>query len=288
MNHTSPDDTLADAARGYALEWPVLPLKAERKEPATAHGKDDATTDPDQIREWWNHNPRYNIGVRPPVGYVVLDVDPRNGGTDNLIELIDGRRMPETWMTRTGSGGWHIWLKAYPPFRSTLCKGVDIKYNTGYVVMPPSVHPNGRVYRWVNEHPIAYTPVWLLSLMRPPVRKVEPASSQRISKTFDGESIADEFSNSVPWTDILEPHGWRCTSRNPDADGARWLHPTATSECSATIKNGCLFVYSTNTPFDVTESGNPNGYTRFRAYAVLNHGGDMKAAARALSERRSK
>ena len=77
-------------------------------------------------------------------------------------------------------------------------------------------------------------------------------------------------------------HGWACLDPDPDADGARWLHPAATSKCSATIKNGCLFVYSTSTVFEFTESGDPHGYTKFRAYAVLNFGGDLKAAARAL------
>ena len=69
---------------------------------------------------------------------------------------------------------------------------------------------------------------------------------------------------------------------DPEADGARWVHPNATAKWSATIKHGCLFVYSTNTPFRVTEAGNPIGYTKFRAHAVLNHDGDMSAAARAL------
>jgi hypothetical protein len=78
------------------------------------------------------------------------------------------------------------------------------------------------------------------------------------------------------------PHGWECLSPNPDGDGAKWLHPTATSACSATIRNNCLFVYSPNTPFAVTESRDPKGYTKFRAHAVLNHDGDMSAAARAL------
>ena len=87
----------------------------------------------------------------------------------------------------------------------------------------------------------------------------------------------------MSWADVLEPHGWRCPA-HPDEDGAIWLHPTATSSCSATIRNGCLFVYSPNTPFDVTEGGSPKGYTKFRAYAVLEHGGDMSAAARALSQ----
>lgn len=45
-----------------------------------------------------------------------------------------------------------------------------------------------------------------------------------------------------------------------------------------------MFGYGVNTPFDVAEPGYPKGYTRFRAYAVLNHNGDLKAAARALRE----
>jgi hypothetical protein len=47
-----------------------------------------------------------------------------------------------------------------------------------------------------------------------------------------------------------------------------------------------LFVYSTNTPFEPTEAGRPHGYTRFRAWAVLEHGGDLSAAARAAAQLR--
>ena len=45
----------------------------------------------------------------------------------------------------------------------------------------------------------------------------------------------------------------------PTRDGAHWLHPTATSACSATIRNGCLFVCSPNTPFDITEGRKSQG-----------------------------
>ena len=77
---------------------------------------------------------------------------------------------------------------------------------------------------------------------------------------------------------MLSPHGWTCPDPDPDADGARWRHP------GATIRHGLLFVYSAATPFQPTEAGAPHGYSRFRAYAVLEHGGDLRAAARALQE----
>jgi hypothetical protein len=81
---------------------------------------------------------------------------------------------------------------------------------------------------------------------------------------------------------VLAPHGWTCPDPNPDADGARWRHPGATNPKSATIRHGLLFVYSQATPFEPTEPGRPRGYSKFRAYAVLEHGGDQRAAARTL------
>ncbi len=145
------------------------------------------------------------------------------------------------------------------------------------MVLPPSIHPaTGRPYTLIDR-PVAAPPDWLVTLLRPEPPKTTAAKGSS-GGTFSGPSIADQFSANTSWADILEPHGWESIAGDPD----RWLHPTATSSCSATIRNGCLFVYSPNTPFDVTEGGSPKGYTRFRAYAVLNHDGDLSAAARAL------
>jgi hypothetical protein len=124
-------------------------------------------------------------------------------------------------------------------------------------------------------------PAWLIELLRPERVKPTPAP-RKLFSVLRGPSVADKFTESTSWVDILTPHGWRCLDAAPDADGARWLHPAATSACSATVRHGCLFVYSPNTPFDISEPCDPHGYTRFRAYAVLEHGGDLSAAARAL------
>ena len=92
-----------------------------------------------------------------------------------------------------------------------------------------------------------------------------------------------------PTNTARTPVGPRSWSRT--AGGASTRIPTRTglvgctrptSACSATVRNGCLFVWSTSTVFDISEPGYPKGYTRFRAYALLNHDGDMGAAARAL------
>lgn len=142
---------------------------------AVPHGKDDATTDLGQIAEWLARYPDCNWGVRPPVGVIVLDVDPRNGGASNLAALqTRNRPLPATLTARTGGGGLHIWLSYTGPARGRLCTGVDVKTNSGYVVAPPSVHASGGVYEWLTELPAARAPRWVRIMLNPPLPRYAP------------------------------------------------------------------------------------------------------------------
>ncbi|WP_433577538.1 bifunctional DNA primase/polymerase [Nocardia brasiliensis] len=163
------DHALAYARAGLG----VLPLAARGKAPVTEHGKDDATTDPDVIRAWWDRNPLCNIGIRPQPGVVVLDVDPRSDGSLEALGAI-----PPTWTAATGGGGWHVWFRHSGKARGRLdgVAGVDIKTNTGYLVAPPSVHPSGGVYRWVNRARVARLPDHLRARVSPAPVRLRPHS----------------------------------------------------------------------------------------------------------------
>lgn len=288
--------------------WPVIPLRG--KIPAIpnphprggwdrqhcrgecgleGHGVLDATTYPETVARWWGGRYRgYNIGAKVPHSMFVIDVDPRSGGDSSLsvLETVYGA-LPETLTTISGrgDGGRHLFFRR-PVGDLTarhLGSGIDLKTDTGYTVHAPSIHPDtGRPYERIDR-PVADPPRWLIELMRPQHVPAAPRSAQRLFAAHYGPSIADQFSQNASWADVLAPHGWQCVDGDPDTDGARWRHPKATSAASATVRHGLLFVYSPNTPFDVTEHRNPAGYTKFRAYAVLEHGGDMSAAARALA-----
>ncbi len=140
------------------------------KHPRILHGKDAATTDVRVIAAWWTCWPDANLGVRPPEGVIVLDVDLRAGGPTALVALLakQGRHLPPTLTANTGGGGLHAWYACPPPYRGQLCAGVDIKSGSGYLVAPPSLHASGRRYRWANELPIAPAPSWLWQLVRRP------------------------------------------------------------------------------------------------------------------------
>jgi hypothetical protein len=256
------------------------------------HGVFDATTDLAQIAAWWGG--RYagaNILGRVPAGMFVLDVDPQNGGDVTITEhkRIHGP-LPKTLATLSGrgTGGSHRFYRRPAGKLSSkrLGLGIDIKTSAGYVVLPPSIHPDtGKPYIALR-HPVADPPRWLVELIKP-ADTITPPTSRRSPPRYGhlGGSIADQFSAGTSWADVLGPHGWECPGHDYDEDGAVWLHPAHTSSCSATVRHGCLFVYSTSTVFEVTEESDPHGYTRFRAYAVLNHDGDMSAAARVISGR---
>ena len=158
------------AARKYAkLGIGVFPLAEGEKVPvAGSRGFHDATTDTEQIRWWWNENRWFNVGLRPPEGVIVLDVDPRNGGSLDALRGPNGK-IRRTLIARTGSGGFHLWYRFDGPTRGKLSTGLDIKtHHNGYVVAPPSVHPNGTRYEWRIVAPIAPLPPWLVESVSPP------------------------------------------------------------------------------------------------------------------------
>ena len=63
------------ARRGVA----VFPCRPRGKEPITAHGLKDATTDVDRVLAWWQATPDANIGAPTGLTFDVVDIDGREG-----------------------------------------------------------------------------------------------------------------------------------------------------------------------------------------------------------------
>jgi len=150
--------------------WSVLPLHG--KVPYTAHGVHDATKDPDTIRSWWCRWPHANIGAKVPASLLVLDIDPRHGGS---IQGLGPLPPTLTCWSGRGDGGRHLYFaRPYGPLTPTrLPVGVDLKRN-GYCVVPPSLHPTTDLpYRW-ELGDIAALPIHLRDLLRPEQRIARP------------------------------------------------------------------------------------------------------------------
>mgnify|MGYP003507803933 FL=1 len=192
------------AALHYASQfgWRVFPLhytddaglcscgKADcggpGKHPRTPRGHLEASTEPDVIRAWWTRWPDANVGIATGQGLVVIDVDPRSGGDDGMVDLrAKLGALPDTVEALTGGGGRHVYLSTTVEVRNSagvLAPGVDVRGDGGYVVAPPSTHASGRTYGWeVTSRPdeVELAPVpqaWLDAMTARPKLRVIPGA----------------------------------------------------------------------------------------------------------------
>jgi len=165
----------------HSLGWPVMPVRGK-----VAYIKSFPEVESFDLSTAGKGE---NIGILTGErsGLVVLDIDPKNGGSESLAELEAEHGTIETLQVLTGGGGIHFYF-AYPEGKeignkANLLPGVDIRGIGGYVVAPPSIHPDtGKAYEWeASYHPeetqAAPMPEWLIELIEKPKGSSSPAAA---------------------------------------------------------------------------------------------------------------
>jgi hypothetical protein len=166
-------DALAEALAAASRGWPVLPVVAGGKVPLLKNWPRLASIDALKVEVWSKRHSGCNFGLLcgKPSGLIVLDVDPRNGGTATLADLERERGdLPATPEVATGGGGRHLYLR-HPGGRignRIIGPGLDLKADGGYVVLPGSTHESGCRYRWrsgfePDDVEVAEPPPWLVN-----------------------------------------------------------------------------------------------------------------------------
>src|SRR4051812_41897030 len=149
------------------------------KHPSTDHGFHDATTDLQQIDEWWTAAPNSNLGLPAGErsGILVVDLDPRNRAPSDrdVFQSKYGLIPNGTPEILSGGGGLHLWFAydpvalaralrlppgAKPSGKLELGPGIEVLYNS-YAIVPPSLHRCGNRYRFDGENPLGSLPVLL-------------------------------------------------------------------------------------------------------------------------------
>src|SRR5574344_192971 len=151
--------SLMDSALEYVqMGWAVFPLNPKDKTPISgSKGFKDATKSPRTIKQWWNKADDMNIGIATGAvsGIFVIDIDQHGDidGSESLFEWeSENGKLNETVCSTTGSGGTHYFYRcpAGVSIKSAahVIDGVDVRGDGGYIVAPPSTHPNGNRYEW--------------------------------------------------------------------------------------------------------------------------------------------
>lgn len=151
------------AAIAYSkMGFSVLPLKPRDKIPILYDWTNKASKEISDIKGWWIKTPDANIGIacgNKSQRLVIIDIDNHNGvnGADNLKmwEHVHGP-LPDTVTTKSGSGGFHKWYLLEDDEinilnKVNLIEGVDIRGEGGQVCAPPSIHPNGEPYVFIDK-----------------------------------------------------------------------------------------------------------------------------------------
>ena len=163
------------------------------KAPLTAHGFYDATTDRARVNGYWNANPGAMIGVPTGErsGVFVVDVD-RVGAMGELEAKIG--KLPKTRTVRTPRGGKHLYFRHRAGITNSpgaLPKGIDVRGEGGYVLVPPSAG-----YGVEDRSPVAEAPAELLELLEGRSRSGEPRAAAR-ERVPAGEVIEEGSRNQT-------------------------------------------------------------------------------------------
>ncbi len=167
--------------------YSVIPIEDEEKIPAVAW-KDYQTRFPTtEELEYWFSGLRCNIGIVTGSisNLAVVDVDPRNGGTD----IIEGYSLGRCTCI-TGGGGTHHYYAYFPEASHTkpgLFQGIDIKSDGGYVLCPPS--RTKASYLWSPTEPFPperrAAPEWLRLAIENATERKSKVGPEKEKKTYE-------------------------------------------------------------------------------------------------------
>lgn len=190
----------------------IFPLMERSKKPhAETRGFLDASNDPAIVKKWWTDGPNDNIGLACRASKVIgidADLDPTKGfdGPADWAGVVKEYHINDkTWTNLTPRGGLHILyhvpenLTINPPRYLLGKESLEIKWN-GYLLLPPSIHPDIKTeYTWeVSHHPTETTllpiPDNLLRLLTDP-KDIPLYQQYKITEVTPG--VRDNYFNSL-------------------------------------------------------------------------------------------
>src|SRR5262249_10706711 len=203
---------LAAALSLAAAGLPIFPAGPDKR-PLLAGWQEKASTEEEQIRQWWDSYPAALPAiVVGRAGLVVIDCDRHPGGNDGikafneLVSANSAKLANVPPMTRTARGGAHLFFRqpSGEPLgngRGELPDGIDVRGVGGFVIAPGAVLPDGKRWQSVNGRPlladafkagtIPALPQWLANIIRPKQQQPKGDGIDECARNFANLSGAN-------------------------------------------------------------------------------------------------
>jgi archaellum biogenesis ATPase FlaH len=148
--------------------WSVIPIRARDKKPSLKSWKEfqSRLATLDEIDDWFSKGD-CNIGILTGKisNLTVVDCD-----SEEAVALCGHLGIKPGPRVSTAHGQ-HFYCEYEEGSRNFAKRGdlpgIDLRSEGGYVVAPPSVHPSGAVYAWIDPQlPLPKLPRWILKPVR--------------------------------------------------------------------------------------------------------------------------
>lgn len=297
----------------------VLPVNGATKRPLIKAWQQNCTTDIETIRTWWQQHPDARVGIATgEPGFDVLDFDVAGGkpGMEQLEKLLDaGVLIPGTFrVVETPSGGRHLYFHGSEQRNKQNDRsipGVDFRGAGGMVVA--AGNPG---YRYVSGRSIDYEDLKLVDWLAI-VDCLAPEETQQavqlhhdIKRHLDAHAgssrVVDRGSRLVAPLPLAyenppgeeSPLDWYCRTHDLDrlllADG--WTYAYAHEGRTYYVRPGKKAIDGVSANVMINADGRQTlmnystsvdlptdrGLSAAQYMAYRDHGGDVRAAARAI------
>ena len=288
----------------------IVPLPPRKKAPTHPYWNQDAQLirTAEAARRYFTSNPDANMGAcLGPSRLVSADCDYLEGARlvlanedidlDALIRetpTIIGRaprlefRAPPTPLGRK-SVAWPARAEGEKPVTV-----LELRAGRCQDVLPPSIHPDtGKPYRWLTPPRDGFPPLpdallrlWLnfdafkhrarnLCPWAPPEPEPQkPRQPDAVCRPCTGPSVIAEFNAAHDPVALLETHGYERAGKR------RWKSPYGHGIAGVVLlPSGKVFCHHASDPL-----GDEHAHDAFDLFALLEHGGDQRAAVKAAAE----
>ena len=233
--------SLIDQALEYVNSgWSVLPVKPEEKRPYMTNWLQYTRTKATQdvVGNWFRHLSGAGVGAVTGriSNMIVLDVE--SWCKIPIEELL--KKYPTQMISRSGSGGYHLFYQ-FPTNvsrvsnRVGLFDGADLRADGGFIVLPPTIHPNGNRYEWIKRGPLGAFPLAFLELESQPAIQNEGWIVEALRGVSEGgrndtcARLAGYFFKKGMTADIVEALLMDWNERNDPPMPAREVRTTLRS-----------------------------------------------------------
>ena len=186
------------------LGFPLVPCIPRGKKPIEVGWQKSKNTTIDDYYRWYREYPNMNIGMLTGKASNLITIDIDGEAGKRHLEKISNGDLPETVKFATPGGGIRLFYK-YP-------NGIELKTKVDRLegehsevcfmsdgkqtLLPPSIHPNGGRYEWINapwDVEIAEMPKWMIDYMTVKNKQNSYIESNKAISISKDTTISDRY-----------------------------------------------------------------------------------------------